>query len=138
MNQPQRRGAIAVIVRDDGAVLAIERSSTVRAPGRYCFPGGGIEEGESEEEAVRRELREELAVDVEPVRRLWQSTTQSGVLLNWWLAKTSDIPIANPDEVARWFWSSLDELAVHQKTLLSNREFIQAVKTGEIVIADDA
>ena len=136
MNPSQRRGAIAVIVREDGNLLAIERSSTVRAPGRYCFPGGGIETGESEPEAVRRELQEELALDVEPVRRLWQSTTESGVLLNWWLATTTDTPFANPAEVARWFWISMDELAAHPKTLLSNRKFLHAVTTGEIVIAD--
>ncbi len=138
MSQPQRCGAIAVILRKDGNVLAIERSSTVRAPGRLCFPGGGIEEGESEAEAVQRELQEELALEIEPIRRLWQSTTQSGVLLHWWLATTSGTPTANPDEVARWFWISFDELARHPKTLRSNREFIRAVKTGEIVITDDA
>jgi len=136
MPQPQHRGAIAVIVREDGNLLAIERSSTVRAPGRFCFPGGEIEAGESEEEAVRRELREELALHVEPLRRLWQSTTESGVLLHWWLAKTSDTPVANPAEVARWFWTSPDDLARHPKTLRSNREFIEAVRTGEIVISD--
>ena len=54
MSQPpleiRRRGVVAVIVRDQ-RLLVIRRASGVAAPGMYCFPGGGIEPGEIEEEA---------------------------------------------------------------------------------------
>ena len=69
-----RCGAVAVIPHAD-RLLVIRRAATVEAPGTYCFPGGALEPGETEEDAIRRELREELAVDVVPVRRLWQSIT---------------------------------------------------------------
>ena len=52
----------AVIV-DNGAVALIQR----RRDGRtyYVFPGGGAEQGESVEEAARRESEEELGLHVE-------------------------------------------------------------------------
>ena len=54
-----RYGAVAVVLREK-KLLAIQRSFTVAAPGAFCFPGGGIEPGETEEIALARELQEEL------------------------------------------------------------------------------
>ena len=138
MSQVERRGAIGVVRRDDGCYLVIERSATVRAPGRFCFPGGGIELGETEEQAVRRELREELNLEVEPVRQLWRSYTRSGVHLHWWLVELTSPanPVPNSREVARWFWMAPEEISRHPKTLLTNREFLAAVKSGKIDMTD--
>ena len=49
----------AVIVRD-GAVLACRRAPHKDAAGRWEFPGGKVEPGESDEDALKRELRERL------------------------------------------------------------------------------
>ena len=77
MNEPPvRHGVVAVILRDQ-RFLMIERSQQVAAPGMMCFPGGGIESGESEAVALERELREELDVKVHPIRPLWRSLTVS-------------------------------------------------------------
>ena len=55
----------AAIVRDD-RVLIVRRARTP-AHGLYTLPGGGVELGETLEEAVIREVREETALDVAPV-----------------------------------------------------------------------
>ncbi|MFV2100013.1 (deoxy)nucleoside triphosphate pyrophosphohydrolase [Micromonospora sp. LOL_024] len=54
----------AAIIRD-GRVLACARSAPPEVAGRWEFPGGKVEPGESETTALARECVEELAVRVE-------------------------------------------------------------------------
>lgn len=53
----------AAIIRD-GRVLACERSDPPETAGRWEFPGGKVEPGETEAEALARECVEELGVRV--------------------------------------------------------------------------
>jgi 8-oxo-dGTP diphosphatase len=55
--------ACALIERD-GLVLAARRSATMSLPLKWEFPGGKLEEGESPEECLRRELVEEMGVTI--------------------------------------------------------------------------
>lgn len=61
-----KRAARAVIV-DRNNLLAL---ISVRNGEYYKIPGGGIEEGESEEEAVRREAREEAGCEIEIIKKI--------------------------------------------------------------------
>lgn len=56
----------AVIVRD-GMILCVQRPEHTKeyVSLKWEFPGGKVEVGESREEALVREIREELAVDIE-------------------------------------------------------------------------
>ena len=130
-----RRGAVAVIERQ-GRLLVIRRAEGIAAPGAFCFPGGGIERGESEEAAVVRELQEELAVKIDPLRRLWRSVTPWGVELFWWLAELHPAaePVANPAEVAGVYWHTPAEMAALAGLLESNRQFLAAMASGEIAL----
>jgi 8-oxo-dGTP diphosphatase len=53
----------AAIVRD-GRVLAARRTTPPETAGRWEFPGGKVEAGESPEAALLREIREELDCEV--------------------------------------------------------------------------
>jgi 8-oxo-dGTP diphosphatase len=132
-DDPGRRGAVAIVVRD-GRMLVIRRSRSVVAPLTYCFPGGGIHRGESEEHALVREFREELGAAVRPVRRLWQCMTAWKVQLAWWLGELERdaIPVANPAEVESIHWLTPAEMARLPNLLESNREFLKLVRRGEI------
>src|SRR5689334_13980746 len=117
---PKRRGVVAVVVRD-GRLLVIRRSQLVVAPGAFCFPGG-IEAGESEEQALVREIQEELNAAVRPLRRIWQSETPWSVELAWWLAEfeMNAEPIPAPAEVESIHWHTPTEMTELPGLLESN------------------
>jgi len=54
----------AAIVRKSGRILITKRPERGMLGGLWEFPGGKLERGETLEECVRREMREELAIDV--------------------------------------------------------------------------
>ena len=58
---------VAAVLEDaDGQVLVVQRPTGQHYPLFWEFPGGKIEEGESPEEALSRELEEELGLQVAP------------------------------------------------------------------------
>src|SRR3954469_4628200 len=60
-----RKVIVAAAIITDGRVLACERSSPPEVAGRWEFPGGKVEPGESDQQALARECVEELGVRVE-------------------------------------------------------------------------
>ncbi|MEO6095732.1 MAG: NUDIX domain-containing protein [Fibrobacteria bacterium] len=61
----QREFAAAIIVNGAGELLLLRRSpATLRWPGKWGLAGGGVEAGETPEQALVRELREELGSDI--------------------------------------------------------------------------
>ena len=134
--QPPTQGVVAVVVRG-AEFLVIRRSLTVRAPGAYCFPGGGIEPREAEADAVRREMHEELGVLAHPVRRIWQCTASfSQIPLYWWLTELDAAarPRPNPAEVQACYWLDLPRILSLPGLLETNRSFLAAVRAGEVQV----
>lgn len=68
MSQPpsnsRRIHVVGAALLRRGKVMAARRAPHVGAAGRWEFPGGKIEAGESPREALCRELREELRLDL--------------------------------------------------------------------------
>lgn len=58
--------AVSAAIFRDGRVLIVRRARPP-AHGLYTLPGGGVELGETLEQAVVRETREETALSIEPV-----------------------------------------------------------------------
>lgn len=126
-------GAVAVIV-EDGRFLVIRRSQYVRAPNLLCFAGGTIEAGESPEQAIVRELKEELAIESQARQHLWQSRTAWGTLLEWVLVErqADSTPVADPREVSEWMWLAAEELLNHPDLLPSVPDFFIAWAKGNV------
>src|SRR5688572_11808407 len=101
------QGVVAVI-EQAGRLLVIRRAEGILAGGSWCFPGGGVEPGESLPAAVVREVWEELGVDVEPVQEVWEWRRPDGLLvLSWWRARMVNPSAAfrpAPAEVAEVCW----------------------------------
>jgi ADP-ribose pyrophosphatase YjhB (NUDIX family) len=68
-----RKSARALIIHD-GRILVMQRKRFSMRSGEwieyYSIPGGGIERGEAPEEAVVRELREEMGVDIRVINQV--------------------------------------------------------------------
>lgn len=62
------------IIERDGLVLAVQRNSHMSMPLKWEFPGGKIDRGESAEECLRRELAEELSIEIGIEKRLASHT----------------------------------------------------------------
>jgi len=60
--QPQTKKVIASIIRKDGKYLLAQRAKKDFIYGKWEFPGGKMEEGETEQECLQRELKEEFSI----------------------------------------------------------------------------
>lgn len=58
------RVAVAVIVNDKEEVLISRRSAEQHQGNKWEFPGGKVEEGETAKDALNREIKEELGIEV--------------------------------------------------------------------------
>jgi 8-oxo-dGTP diphosphatase len=130
-------GVVAVVLRGD-KFLVIRRSQHVRSPGKFCFPGGSIEVGESEEAAVVREFAEELNAPVTIVARLWSSLTITNVKLAWWQVTfpENQTLTPNPLEVESIHWLTREEALALPELLPSNRDFYEAWQRGDFILQD--
>lgn len=99
------RVVVGGAVCDRGRLLAARRTAPPSLAGRWELPGGKVEPGESEQQALVRELREELGIEVEPVARVTgEWPLQPGLALHVWharLLKGEPEPLQDHDEL-RW------------------------------------
>ena len=65
--------AVGVLIDGDGRFLLTSRPAGKVYAGHWEFPGGKVEAGESVEQALRRELHEELGITIAAARP-WQVT----------------------------------------------------------------
>jgi 8-oxo-dGTP diphosphatase len=75
----ERKRAAAVIVRDGRVLMVHERSRRSGGGEWWTLPGGGVEPGETPEEAVRREVFEETGLVVSAARHVLEMPYPSGM-----------------------------------------------------------
>jgi 8-oxo-dGTP pyrophosphatase MutT (NUDIX family) len=122
-------GVIVGCQRDDGRWLLIRRSLSVAAPGKVCFPGGGIDGEESQSETVIREMKEEVTADVIPKSNVWKMVSRERSLTLWgWHAElvSSDVK-ANPSEVSEILWLTESQILNHPDLMPHTGEFLDCL-----------
>jgi 8-oxo-dGTP pyrophosphatase MutT (NUDIX family) len=116
--------AVAITLVDDGAAFLLTRRATsLRGhPGQWALPGGRAEPGETPGQTARRELSEELGLDLGPEAELGlldDYPTRSGYVITpvvlWAGAGAQLVP--NPAEVGELHRITMDQLDVEPRFL---------------------
>ncbi len=98
--------AAGVILSPEGQILLALRPKTVHQGGLWEFPGGKVEADEIVEQALIRELQEELAITVtacEPLVEVSHDYTDKSVLLDVWIVSAfTGEPKGNEGQQVRW------------------------------------
>lgn len=75
MVKKMERTRVAGIIFIDGKIALMHRKDVLKRPEMpeyYTIPGGGLEEGETEEEGTKREIKEEFGIEVRIVKKLYE------------------------------------------------------------------
>jgi 8-oxo-dGTP diphosphatase len=105
---------VAAVIERDGRFLLGKRSlAKPSAPGFWHPICGRVELGESEAEAVQREVLEESGLLVRALEQVWQADTRDRTArIHWWRVETLDERPAQllQDEHSELRWVSIGEM----------------------------
>jgi 8-oxo-dGTP pyrophosphatase MutT (NUDIX family) len=121
------------VIRDGARILLIRRGHAIeRAPGTWALVGGAVEPGESLEEALAREVREEVGVRIRPGEEFRRTIGPGGEFLIHWFEAAIDPagqrPRPHPVEVAEVRWATPEEARALQPMLPSLREWLEEAR----------
>lgn len=115
------------IIFFNNKILVTQRSATMKLPLKWEFPGGKLEKNESELECIKREIKEEINIEIEILSRLTQVFHDYGTFqitlipfvakyisgeLN--LSQHSDYKLLKIDELLHLNWAEADVPIVHE------------------------
>ncbi len=116
MEKPRVWVAVGVIQDSQGRVFICRRPDDKHQGGKWEFPGGKVEAGETVQQALARELAEEIGIRVTalaPLLEIRHDYADKAVLLDVWRVTGFDgDPHGREGQAARWV--ELAELADHQ------------------------
>jgi 8-oxo-dGTP diphosphatase len=128
---------VAALIEHQGKVLACQRKRGQRFELMWEFPGGKVESGETQEQALTRELREELGVTAKIGREVFRTTysyaeMSEPINLIFLSADVRPSEVRNL-EFEQIAWRTPDSLP-ELNFLAADRELIEKLASGEIQI----
>ncbi|RNB53895.1 8-oxo-dGTP diphosphatase MutT [Brevibacillus gelatini] len=96
----------AVITNEEGKILCALRSQQMSLPGMWEFPGGKIEQGETPEETLVREIEEELGCKIKVgefiTDDVYEYPTVAVRLITYFAKVISGTPVPKEHEKLEW------------------------------------
>lgn len=127
----------AGVIARAATVLVCQRPAGGHHAGKWEFPGGKVEPGETLEECMQRELREELGIEAEVGPALWQTEHhypgRSPFVLTFFGILSYRGTIANHC-FAEMRWTPIADLGALD-FLEGDREFIAQLQSGRVHVA---
>ncbi|MGD9898186.1 MAG: (deoxy)nucleoside triphosphate pyrophosphohydrolase [Calditrichaceae bacterium] len=112
--KPRIKVVAALIFNESGQILITQRQKDSHLGGYWEFPGGRVEKDETSDEALRREIKEEVDLDIRVDELFWSSTFDYDVKIVEILFYNSTLidPFQQiiPLEVDDFKWIPLSEL----------------------------
>lgn len=123
----------AAIIERDGKVLIARRKEVLTNGGRWEFPGGKLKEGETPRSCLKREIKEELGLEVTVTDQLGSGTHDSqgrNIRLLFYRTRwvAGDICLQDHSEVR---WVAGHQLREYDLTP-ADRQFAKGFKWSEI------
>jgi len=113
-------------------ILLIRRSDyTSVFPGFWACPGGRAEPGETPNQCVIREIKEETGLDFEPLELLMTGIWQDRKLYRFIGPWSGEVKV-QPEEIDDWNWFSFEE-AKRLKLAFDYNEVIELLHSKEII-----
>ncbi len=131
------RVGLGIFILKDGKLLLHKRKGK-HGPGLWSGPGGHLEMGESFEDCVRRETREEAGIEVKNIQLLCFSNLKfpNGkhyIDVGFTAEVESGEPcIMEPEKNEGWTWFAFDEIPPAEELFGAEQFYIDTYKSGAI------
>ncbi|WP_043588519.1 (deoxy)nucleoside triphosphate pyrophosphohydrolase [Geminisphaera colitermitum] len=131
---------VCALIEREGRVFVAQRPAGKHLGGKWEFPGGKIEPGETSEQALIRECREELGCEIvvgralTPVTHDYETVSIRLIPFVARLAAGSGEPVAHEHAATRWIqpeeFASLDMPAADEPIIRAYLEDVLSAKDG--------
>lgn len=133
----------AVIRNEDDNVLVVQKGESSDHPFKWEFPGGKLNEGETDEECIIREIEEELSIGIVISGRLTEIVHDYGfkqIKLIPFISDTlEDSPFLKEHIASRWVpVSELSLVDFSEADILVAKEYTERVRSDSIVRSQPA
>ncbi len=134
MSRDNRIHAVVAIIQKSNAFLFVKRSDyTEAASGYWCPVSGRIEKNETQQDALKREVMEEVGLEVVAVKKVCEILSADNMfVLHYWSTKiiSGEAGICS-HEVTEMKWVTMEEMKRLQPTFEEDVQILEGLATPQ-------